>query len=81
MTLLGFALVGVCIRFLWHNWYPARVYMGDSGAYFLGFLLASLVIQLSPTTVPRLLGVVIALLLVALPLLDTRFVVVRRMAS
>jgi UDP-GlcNAc:undecaprenyl-phosphate GlcNAc-1-phosphate transferase len=81
VSLLGFALVGVCIGFLWHNWYPARVYMGDSGAYFLGFLLASLVIRLTPTSVPRLLGVAIALLLVALPLLDTLFVVVRRMMS
>lgn len=81
VSLLGFALVGVCIGFLWHNWHPARVYLGDSGAYFLGFLLASLIIRLSPISVPRLTGVVIALLLVALPLLDTLFVVIRRVNS
>ncbi len=81
VSLLGFALVGVCVGYLWHNWHPARVYMGDSGAYFLGFLLASLVIRLRPETVTPATGVVIALLLVALPLLDTTYVVVKRLRA
>lgn len=81
VSLLGFALVGVCIGYLWHNWHPARVYMGDSGAYFLGFLLATLVIRLSPDTVPPAAGAAIALLLVALPIMDTAYVVVKRMRA
>ena len=77
--LLGVALVGVCIGFLWHNWHPATVYLGDAGAYFLGFLLATLVIRLRPESVPPLAGSVIAVLLVALPIVDTTYVVLKRL--
>jgi UDP-GlcNAc:undecaprenyl-phosphate GlcNAc-1-phosphate transferase len=78
VVLLALALVGVCAGFLWHNWYPAKVYLGDSGAYFLGALLASLVIRLRPETVSPAAGALIALLLLALPLVDTTYVVVKR---
>lgn len=81
ISLLGFALVGICIGYLWHNWHPATVYMGDSGAYFLGFLLATLVVRLRPDTMPPALGAVVALLLVALPILDMTYVVVKRLRS
>ena len=81
VALLGFALVGVCIGYLWHNWHPARVYMGDSGAYFLGFLLATLIIRLRPETVEPWVAAAIALLLVSLPVLDTTYVVVKRMRA
>lgn len=81
VSLLGFALVGVCSGYLWHNWHPARVYMGDSGAYFLGFLLATLVIRLAPETVSPAAGAAIALLLVTLPIIDTTYVVVKRMRA
>lgn len=79
ISLLGLALVGVCVGYLWHNWYPARVYMGDSGAYFLGTMLASLIIGLRPSTVEPWIGVLLALLLAALPVLDTSYVVIRRL--
>jgi len=81
VSLLGLALVGVCVGYLWHNWYPARVYMGDSGAYFLGTMLASLIIGLRPASVSPAIGVVLALLLAALPILDTAYVVVRRLKA
>jgi UDP-GlcNAc:undecaprenyl-phosphate GlcNAc-1-phosphate transferase len=81
VSVLGFALVGVSLGFLWHNWFPARVYLGDSGAYFLATLLAVLIIRLRPETVSPLLGLVIALLLVALPLFDTVYVVTKRIRA
>jgi UDP-GlcNAc:undecaprenyl-phosphate GlcNAc-1-phosphate transferase len=81
ISLLGFALVGICIGYLWHNWYPASVYMGDSGAYFLGFLLASLVVRLRPDTMPPAWGALVALLLVALPVLDMTYVIFKRLRS
>lgn len=81
ISLLGLALVGVCLGYLWHNWYPARVYMGDSGAYFLGTMLASLIIGLRPSTVSPGIGVVLALLLAALPILDTSYVVSKRLRA
>lgn len=81
VSLLGFALVGVCIGYLWHNWYPATVYMGDSGAYFLGFLLAILVTRLRPETLPPLIAILVAVLLVLLPLIDVPYVVFKRLRA
>ena len=79
ISLMAFSITGIAIGFLWHNWYPARVYMGDSGAYFLGFLLAVLAIRLRPADSPQSVGVAIAILLLLLPLVDTTFVVISRL--
>ena len=79
ISLMGAALAGVSLGFLFHNWFPARVYMGDAGAYFLGFMLAVLTVRLRPEGSTAIEGVVIAILLAALPIADTAFVVVARM--
>jgi len=79
ISLMGAALAGVSLGFLVHNWFPARVYMGDAGAYFLGFMLAVLTVRLRPEGSSALEGVVIAVLLAALPIVDTAFVVVSRL--
>ena len=79
VCLMGAALVGVAAGFLWHNWFPAKVYMGDAGAYFLGTLLAILTVRLRPDSAPVLVGALIAILLVLLPLVDTTYVVVKRL--
>jgi len=81
ISLLAVALVGVCVGYLRFNWFPARVYMGDSGAYFLGTMLATLIIGLRPATVAPWVGVVLALLLAALPILDTTYVVLKRLRA
>jgi len=81
VSLLAIALAGVAAGFLFHNWFPARVYMGDSGAYFLGFLLAILAVRLRPEGVSSLAGILIALLLVALPMMDTFYVVTKRILN
>lgn len=79
ITPFAVAVCGVALGFVLHNWFPARVYLGDAGAYFLGVLLAVLVIRLRPAGVSDAAGVVIAVGLVLLPLIDTTFVVVRRL--
>ncbi len=81
VSLLAIALAGVAAGFLFHNWFPARVYMGDSGAYFLGFLLAVLAVRLRPEGAPYWAGIAIALLLVALPVIDTFYVVTKRVLN
>jgi UDP-GlcNAc:undecaprenyl-phosphate GlcNAc-1-phosphate transferase len=78
ISLMGAALAGVSLGFLFHNWFPARVYMGDAGAYFLGFMLAVLTVRLRPEGSTAIEGVAIAVLLAALPIADTAFVVVTR---
>ena len=81
VSLLAISLAGVSVGFLWHNWYPARVYLGDSGAYFLGFIVAVLAVRLRPESSPPTLAALAAILLLALPVADTVFVVVRRVST
>ena len=81
VSVLGASLAGVALGFLWHNWAPARVYLGDSGAYFLGFLVAVLAVRLRPETLTVPWSIMVPLLLLALPLVDTAFVVARRLLS
>ena len=75
---LAFALSGTAAGFLWHNWAPASVYLGDAGAYFLGFLLAVVTLRLRPVGLVLPWSAAIPVLLVFVPILDTAFVVVRR---
>jgi len=81
VSALGISLAGASLGFLWHNWHPARVYLGDAGAYFLGFMLAVLIVRLRPDKLDEWQGLLVALLLVTLPLLDTAFVVTKRMRA
>lgn len=76
---LAFALAGTAAGFLWHNWAPASVYLGDAGAYFLGFLLAVVTLRLRPVGIAIPWSALIPILLVFVPILDTTFVVVRRL--
>ena len=76
-AILTAAVLGGCIGFLRHNFYPARIFMGDSGALLLGFTLAAVSVQgLSKTA--ALAALVLPLLVLAVPLLDTSFVVAKR---
>jgi UDP-GlcNAc:undecaprenyl-phosphate GlcNAc-1-phosphate transferase len=78
---LAFALAGTAAGFLWHNWAPATVYLGDAGAYFLGFLLAIVTLRLRPVGIALPWSALIPVLLVFVPILDTSFVVVRRVLA
>jgi UDP-GlcNAc:undecaprenyl-phosphate GlcNAc-1-phosphate transferase len=76
-----FVLVGALLGFLVHNRYPARLFMGDAGSYFLGFLLGALTVA---GTYYRYEGnyssysVLAPLLVMAVPLYDTASVIVIR---
>jgi UDP-GlcNAc:undecaprenyl-phosphate GlcNAc-1-phosphate transferase len=79
--LAGLSLVtaGATFGFLIWNKSPAKIYMGDAGALFLGVLLATLAIRLDPITQSRAISLSIPLLLLALPILDTTTVVISRL--
>src|SRR5438132_308323 len=68
---------GACLGFLRHNFYPARIFMGDSGALLLGFTLAAVSVQGLLKTA-ALATLVLPLLVLAVPLIDTSFVVAKR---
>ncbi len=75
---LALALAGAAGGFLWHNWAPATIYLGDAGAYFFGFLLSILTIRLNPVTLDLSVALLIPVLLLFLPIVDLAFVFVRR---
>ena len=81
--LAGLALVtaGATFGFLIWNKSPAKIYMGDAGALFLGVLLATLAIRVDPITQSRAISLSIPLLLLALPILDTTTVVISRLRN
>jgi UDP-GlcNAc:undecaprenyl-phosphate GlcNAc-1-phosphate transferase len=70
-------IFGACVGFLRHNFYPARIFMGDSGALLLGFLLAAISVQGLLKTAATV-ALFFPLLVLAVPIVDTTFVVVRR---
>jgi len=76
-AILAAIVLGACLGFLRHNFYPARIFMGDSGALLLGFTLGALAIQglLKTAAVATLL---FPLLVLAVPIIDTSFVVAKR---
>lgn len=74
--ILSLLLVASIIGFLFFNFYPAKIFMGDVGSLFLGFVLGVLTIQeLKQVT---LFGVMVPLLLLAIPILDTLYAIIRR---
>jgi UDP-GlcNAc:undecaprenyl-phosphate GlcNAc-1-phosphate transferase len=76
-AILTAIICGACLGFLRHNFYPARIFMGDSGALLLGFTLGAVSVQGLLKTAA--LGVlVLPLLVLAIPVLDTSFVVAKR---
>jgi UDP-GlcNAc:undecaprenyl-phosphate GlcNAc-1-phosphate transferase len=77
-ALLSAIVAGACFGFLHHNFYPARIFMGDSGALMLGFLLATLAIEGLVKTA-ALATLVLPLLVLAIPIVDTSFVVAKRL--
>ena len=87
-TLISALLVGMCLGFLPHNVFPARIFMGDTGSMLLGLLLAASIItltgQIDPsaieggTLLPALLPILLPLAVMAVPLLDLALAVVRR---
>ena len=74
IVILAGALIGACIGFLFFNWHPARVFMGDSGSNFLGFTLAALSV-LSVSKGAIVLALVVPL---AIPMVDTAWAIIRR---
>lgn len=80
IALVGFILVGSMLAFLTYNYNPAKIFMGDSGALFSGFLLATISI-IGVMKTATLAIFVIAPLVLAVPILDITFSSLRRIAK
>jgi UDP-GlcNAc:undecaprenyl-phosphate GlcNAc-1-phosphate transferase len=77
-AIMSAIVFGACVGFLRHNFYPARIFMGDSGALLLGFVLAALSVQGLLKTAATV-ALFFPLLVLAVPIVDTTFVVARRL--
>ena len=75
---LAAIVCGATLAFLRHNYHPARIIMGDSGALALGFLLAAVAVQGVLKTAATI-ALAAPMLVIAVPILDTSFVVLKRL--
>lgn len=77
---LLFAICGACLGFLWHNWYPARVFLGSAGALFLGYMIGAttMVATFQSAETTWLFPMLIPALVCAVPLYDTASVIMIR---
>ncbi len=74
---LSLAVAGSTLGFLVHNFYPATIFMGDSGALTLGFALGTISL-LSVTRIAGLTTIIVPLVVAGIPIIDTFSAIVRR---
>lgn len=80
MLLMSLILVGATLAFLRFNFNPASMFMGDGGAYFLGFALAAVSVE-GAFKSATLVGLFVPVLVLGLPIADTVYNVVRRLRN
>ncbi len=78
MALLMASLMGALVGFLIYNFNPARIFMGDSGSYFLGFVLATTSLIGSTHKASTAVSLLVPILALGVPIFDTLFSMVRR---
>ncbi|HLS09894.1 MraY family glycosyltransferase [Lentibacillus sp.] len=74
---LCIVLIGANLGFLYHNFYPAKIYMGDTGSNFLGYMIAVVSIVGLFKNI-ALFSFIIPVIVLAVPIFDTLFAIVRR---
>ncbi len=79
VAMLSAALLGAALGFLVYNFNPARIFMGDAGSLFLGFLLAAVGIKLRFLHLPVIATWFIPILVLGVPIFDTTLVVISRL--
>ncbi|TGB02381.1 glycosyltransferase family 4 protein [Halobacillus salinus] len=72
----GFMMLGATVGFLVYNFYPAKIFMGDTGALFLGFMIS--VLSLLGFKNVTLFSFIIPVIILGVPISDTLFAIVRR---
>ncbi len=78
-TILTFVMLGSTLGFLFHNFNPASIFMGDSGSMFLGYMIA--VISLLGYKNVTFTSFIVPIFLLAIPILDTLFAILRRIVN
>ncbi len=73
-------IAGACAGFLPYNFYPAKIFMGDGGSLFLGFMIAALSV-VGPLKRSTVIAVVIPVVVLGIPIFDTVFAIFRRLVN
>src|SRR5699024_12004119 len=74
---LSIVLIGSNLGFLYHNFYPAKIYMGDTGSNLLGYMIAVISILCLFKNI-AIFSFIIPIVILAVPIFDTLFAIVRR---
>lgn len=80
IAVLVAALGGAALGFLQHNFNPARIFMGDTGSLFLGYMLGAISI-LGAVKSAAVIALVVPMVALGLPIMDTAFAIIRRYIS
>src|SRR5262249_40123655 len=72
------SIMGALVGFLFYNFNPARIFMGDAGSYFLGFLLATTSIAGASYKTSTAVSLLVPIVALGVPIFDTLFSIVRR---
>lgn len=80
IIILSAIVAGACLGFLPFNFNPAKIFMGDTGSLFLGFMLATISIEGVMKSVAAI-AVVVPILILGVPIFDTTFAIFRRLLS
>lgn len=77
-AILSMAVAGAAAGFLFYNFPPAKIYMGNSGSHFLGFVLAAIALIISYAPMGRKIALLTPVLILGLPIVDTAFLILVR---
>ena len=80
IALATLAIAGSSLGFLKYNFNPAKIFMGDGGSLFLGFMLAGISVM-GPMKGATLIAAVVPMFVLALPIFDTAFAILRRLLN
>lgn len=80
VAVLTAALAGSALGFLQHNFNPAKIFMGDTGSMFLGYMLAAVSV-LGTVKSAATIALIVPIVALGLPILDTAFAIIRRYTS
>lgn len=80
IIILSAAIAGACLGFLPYNFNPAKIFMGDTGALFLGFMLSAITIEGVMKSVATI-AIVAPILILSVPIFDTTFAIFRRLLN
>lgn len=80
VAILSAALAGSALGFLQHNFNPAKIFMGDTGSMFLGYMLAAISVTGTVKSAATI-ALIVPIVALGLPIMDTAFAIIRRYMS